>query len=179
MPSSALKKLRTVNLAAGGRCGNRLLCNVVPAKARLPSNTEATPVQVGKWNLHTCRFFNDTATTEIYTLSLHDALPIWIRPWFSTQAKIPGTEGATTMLTGFELRPSRCTSIEAAPGLTSGIWKLIWLLEAYSIGAGDPLMKTVAPASEVARGTAVADAPPRARFSPKMLTSAPGAAGPA
>src|SRR3712207_7543830 len=24
-------------------------------------------------------FFNDTATTEIYTLSLHDALPIWAR----------------------------------------------------------------------------------------------------
>src|SRR3712207_8345266 len=24
-------------------------------------------------------FFNDTATTEIYTLSLHDALPIWGR----------------------------------------------------------------------------------------------------
>src|SRR3712207_7968816 len=24
-------------------------------------------------------FFNDTATTEIYTLSLHDALPIWER----------------------------------------------------------------------------------------------------
>src|SRR5260370_8279220 len=24
-------------------------------------------------------FFNDTATTEIYTLSLHDALPIWVR----------------------------------------------------------------------------------------------------
>src|SRR3712207_7062565 len=27
-------------------------------------------------------FFNDTATTEIYTLSLHDALPIW---------RVPGT----------------------------------------------------------------------------------------
>src|SRR5216683_8038115 len=26
-------------------------------------------------------FFNDTATTEIYTLSLHDALPISIRAW--------------------------------------------------------------------------------------------------
>src|ERR1039458_1285528 len=26
-------------------------------------------------------FFNDTATTEIYTLSLHDALPIW--SWIS------------------------------------------------------------------------------------------------
>ena len=25
-------------------------------------------------------FFNDTATTEIYTLSLHDALPICILP---------------------------------------------------------------------------------------------------
>src|ERR1039458_10884791 len=25
-------------------------------------------------------FFNDTATTEIYTLSLHDALPIYIDP---------------------------------------------------------------------------------------------------
>src|SRR3712207_7617335 len=25
-------------------------------------------------------FFNDTATTEIYTLSLHDALPICLRP---------------------------------------------------------------------------------------------------
>ena len=24
-----------------------------------------------------CFFFNDTATTEIYTLSLHDALPIF------------------------------------------------------------------------------------------------------
>src|ERR1039458_7023099 len=26
---------------------------------------------------HGCNFFNDTATTEIYTLSLHDALPIY------------------------------------------------------------------------------------------------------
>src|SRR3712207_9339082 len=26
-------------------------------------------------------FFNDTATTEIYTLSLHDALPISARRW--------------------------------------------------------------------------------------------------
>src|SRR3712207_8504394 len=28
-------------------------------------------------SIHLCFFFNDTATTEIYTLSLHDALPIW------------------------------------------------------------------------------------------------------
>src|SRR5229473_8467919 len=28
-------------------------------------------------------FFNDTATTEIYTLSLHDALPISLHTWAS------------------------------------------------------------------------------------------------
>src|SRR5256885_16978597 len=28
------------------------------------------------WVVHLFFFFNDTATTEIYTLSLHDALPI-------------------------------------------------------------------------------------------------------
>src|SRR2546427_3148921 len=28
---------------------------------------------------HFCFFFNDTATTEIYTLSLHDALPIYLQ----------------------------------------------------------------------------------------------------
>src|SRR5256885_5168961 len=29
-------------------------------------------------------FFNDTATTEIYTLSLHDALPILLKGWLRT-----------------------------------------------------------------------------------------------
>src|SRR6516225_11830954 len=33
-------------------------------------------------------FFNDTATTEIYTLSLHDALPIW-RAWLPRSAAPP------------------------------------------------------------------------------------------
>src|SRR6266404_1847512 len=32
-------------------------------------------------------FFNDTATTEIYTLSLHDALPIWAPRWSSTTTR--------------------------------------------------------------------------------------------
>ena len=40
---------------------------------------------VGGWVVF---FFNDTATTEIYTLSLHDALPIWRqRAW---EGKIEG-----------------------------------------------------------------------------------------
>src|SRR5260370_4485391 len=35
-------------------------------------------------------FFNDTATTEIYTLSLHDALPIWRRLRYGHLAQDPG-----------------------------------------------------------------------------------------
>src|SRR3712207_6858200 len=34
-------------------------------------------------------FFNDTATTEIYTLSLHDALPIWRRRRARQQRGVP------------------------------------------------------------------------------------------
>src|SRR3989475_5336983 len=33
-------------------------------------------------------FFNDTATTEIYTLSLHDALPIWVLPVVLDEADV-------------------------------------------------------------------------------------------
>src|SRR6266496_1385715 len=36
-------------------------------------------------------FFNDTATTEIYTLSLHDALPLWSDP---PRAPLPALERA-------------------------------------------------------------------------------------
>src|SRR3712207_7346861 len=37
-------------------------------------------------------FFNDTATTEIYTLSLHDALPIFTRPalWLGAAVAVGG-----------------------------------------------------------------------------------------
>src|SRR5437762_10603129 len=39
-------------------------------------------------------FFNDTATTEIYTLSLHDALPIFAsgcsRSWSATSPSVCG-----------------------------------------------------------------------------------------
>src|SRR2546426_12746574 len=38
-----------------------------------------------------CFFFNDTATTEIYTLSLHDALPILVivQNWRKHSAMMP------------------------------------------------------------------------------------------
>src|SRR2546428_2103015 len=40
-------------------------------------------------------FFNDTATTEIYTLSLHDALPICTSRWSSRKAAIASTPRPT------------------------------------------------------------------------------------
>src|SRR2546430_10300672 len=46
-------------------------------------------------------FFNDTATTEIYTLSLHDALPIW--------------RGPATRATCRASAPSSCTSPTSSP----------------------------------------------------------------
>src|SRR2546430_12385409 len=49
--------------------------------------------------IHSFFFFNDTATTEIYTLSLHDALPISSRP---------GPRGPPT-------RPASTTAAESPP----------------------------------------------------------------
>src|SRR3712207_7021091 len=43
-------------------------------------------------------FFNDTATTEIYTLSLHDALPIWIATATCAVLDDVLREGARAML---------------------------------------------------------------------------------
>src|ERR1022692_2642470 len=55
-------------LCAGARCTNP------PAS---PSNTQRC-AQEPRITPLLFFFFNDTATTEIYTLSLHDALPIYI-----------------------------------------------------------------------------------------------------
>src|SRR3712207_8382304 len=39
-------------------------------------------------------FFNDTATPEIYTLSLHDALPIYVRAAHDVEGALRGSTGA-------------------------------------------------------------------------------------
>src|SRR2546422_5005870 len=41
-------------------------------------------------------FFNDTATTEIYTLSLHDALPILVNPFYRVKKAPTAGAGAAT-----------------------------------------------------------------------------------
>src|ERR1039458_8295059 len=53
-----------------------------PSGHPAPGPYSSSPAPVGCDRVLYCRrvfFFNDTATTEIYTLSLHDALPI---SWF-------------------------------------------------------------------------------------------------
>src|SRR3712207_7279150 len=60
-------------------------------------------------------FFNDTATTEIYTLSLHDALPIWSRGrWPGAASGRTGRGGASR-----RARRRRCTARTARPARTA------------------------------------------------------------
>src|SRR5256885_14062934 len=63
--------------------------------------------QLHIWSLVFFFFFNDTATTEIYTLSLHDALPIWagvrIRAPHRTRRRgspAPDVQGQATCVRG-------------------------------------------------------------------------------
>src|SRR5258708_37333198 len=62
-------------------------------------------------------FFNDTATTEIYTLSLHDALPIWpIEPEAWDVGKPPSQGGSPD---GSGARPGPVRSEEHTSELQS------------------------------------------------------------
>src|SRR6266436_6976249 len=58
-------------------------------RPRCPLDPPAVPLRRSRICLF---FFNGTATTEIYTLSLHDALPIFRRPGHLDDAT--GQEGA-------------------------------------------------------------------------------------
>src|SRR5688572_32581837 len=54
--------------------------------------------------LYRCLFlFNDTATTEIYTLSLHDALPIWMDDRTVFRAHADAAAGAADRNAAMEL----------------------------------------------------------------------------
>src|SRR2546430_9023632 len=58
-------------------------------------------------------FFNDTATTEIYTLSLHDALPIsswWRHPWPPSSARWPAFTSVATSSSRSDRKSTRLNS---------------------------------------------------------------------
>src|SRR5215467_8366069 len=73
-------------------------------------------------------FFNDTATTEIYTLSLHDALPIWHRGMFLTDdvASQPGT---------FALVPQVVDAVDVPVIAAGGIADGRGIVAALALGA--------------------------------------------
>ena len=63
-------------------------------------------------------FFNDTATTEIYTLSLHDALPIWGKDDVddkndTNHGNLPFEE--TYSLQVFQVRGEQCVALKVYP----------------------------------------------------------------
>src|SRR3989442_7815939 len=66
-------------------------------------------------------FFNDTATTEIYTLSLHDALPIWASGTRASTGCAPATgapSGCGTRRWSFSMRSEEHTSeLQSRPHL--------------------------------------------------------------
>src|SRR3712207_8090915 len=73
-------------------------------------------------------FFNDTATTEIYTLSLHDALPIWSSPTSTTTGRSSP-------------RATRCRS--------GGVWKRPDELDAVLPGRSLDLLRSEEHTSEL------------------------------
>src|SRR5687768_17823403 len=69
-------------------------------------------------------FFNDTATTEIYTLSLHDALPIWSAAPYSPRnrsirsVEMPGMVQAVAMCST-AARDRKSTRLNSSHGYIS------------------------------------------------------------
>src|SRR5256885_6683231 len=64
-------------------------------------------------------FFNDTATTEIYTLSLHDALPICAGSAFSSAAVMPAAKSKRRMTSPLETSSTNRRSEEHTSELQS------------------------------------------------------------
>src|SRR2546426_1067645 len=79
-------------------------------------------------------FFNDTATTEIYSLSLHDALPISSLSFSSSKA---GSTFSGQLDSG---AAAACTSPQSYSGLAAGS-------HTFTVTATDPAGNVSAPAS--------------------------------
>src|SRR5258708_27359562 len=66
-------------------------------------------------SLYTLFFFNDTATTEIYPLSLHDALPIFVAHGRAVAGEIRRLFAATALHRGAAERSEEHTSQLQSP----------------------------------------------------------------
>src|SRR5256885_12370433 len=59
-------------------------------------------------------FFNDTATTEIYTLSLHDALPIYADHALGRQADFLGPDVVGLVVLGVDREDRKSTRLNSS-----------------------------------------------------------------
>src|SRR5215813_8397853 len=92
-------------------------------------------------------FFNDTATTEIYTLSLHDALPIPGRGYLAGALTCISARNASSRRCGGGRSPGRCASRgHWAPARSESIWRS---------GAGSPGQDCPGPPARAATRTAL------------------------
>src|SRR2546430_11572640 len=79
-------------------------------------------------------FFNDTATTEIYTLSLHDALPIYS----ATAAKLPIIHDCAAGIADVQVRNRGTIGGSIAEADPSGDWATVLLTQATEIRCLSP-----------------------------------------
>ena len=79
-------------------------------------------------------FFNDTATTEIYTLSLHDALPIW-GAFVATETKFTPFHNGTCCNHGYILVKTQCGKFNCIiiPSHNSTYWNYRFILVKNSV----------------------------------------------
>src|SRR2546422_8109366 len=73
-------------------------------------------------------FFNDTATTEIYTLSLHDALPICATAWSSERGSDSVAARKANKLSAWLVAPPVCASSHRSEEHTSELQSRLHLV---------------------------------------------------
>src|SRR5262249_61475969 len=74
---------------------------------------------------HSFFFFNDPATTEIYTLSLHDALPIWHRQTVAGWPMRPVSQAGSKSTCGHPLRRRSEEHTSELQSLTNLVCRLL------------------------------------------------------
>src|SRR5439155_27161528 len=87
-------------------------------------------------------FLNETATTEIYTLSLHDALPI--SRWRYARTRLSATASATRMLGSRDVRSEEHTSELQSRGHL--VCRLLLEKKKIAVARGSALFAALPPA---------------------------------
>src|SRR5215208_6711014 len=112
MPSSACKTKGTGGDTGGARRNRQEIG--IQRKDRFSGGWRPSGVVAGYRGGF---FFNDTATTEIYTLSLHDALPISAQAGLWVPLNALGALGSALVLLGLPAVYARMAGEGGLPGL--------------------------------------------------------------